>query len=254
MKFHPDARGYAILAGCCFVVAAFGAMATLRDPGPQLAMDGCPANRAPAAHTILLVDATDSIANPGGHLASVVEPEILGLRQGEKMTVLSLDPNSDRLVAEHFSRCSPGRGSEFSNVSDNPNHRQEQFDESFGAPLTAALAAVARSEVTHRSPLIEVVQRISSRPDFGSEVSNRKLIFVSDGLQFTPQIDHYRSVVDYSTYRSGPRFQRIDLSGVAVRMLYVARGEQAEIQTEAHRTFWLDFFAHAGADPKLEWW
>ena len=68
-------------------------------------------------------------------------------------------------------------------------------------------------------------------------------------LEHERAYSHYRGSVTWSNFVAAPIYRQLhaDLSGVGVDVVYLLRHGQARFQTDAHRGFWAQWFAHAGA-------
>lgn len=209
----------------------------------------------PTVHsTLLLIDVTDPL-NPtetdrvkdrAGKVAAAMED--YGL-----LIVAVLNPNDAMSPSIVFRRCAPPSPTRASPISAGEQVLRAEWNKKFEAPLMAAITEATASDVkAERSPIIATITALTQRADFDNSVQDRKLIVVSDLLEFNPK-------GGYSQMQGGDlvgSFRRSvlaqawpDLKGVPVTVQYVQRPEPqfARAQTPAHRSFWDWWLKTAGA-------
>jgi hypothetical protein len=127
---------------------------------------------------------------------------------------------------------------------------EKQWKNSFDAPISRALRVLISAPTAARSPILESIAALTSRPDFDHRVSERRLLIVSDMLQHTPgEFSHYSSRGLWKAYIQSALFQDTwaDLKNVAVDIEYLRRAGYGQYQKEEQRNFWRHWFKKSGA-------
>ena len=213
----------------------------------------------PTIHsTLLVIDVTDPL-NPtevdrvkdrAGKVAAAMED--YGL-----LIVAVLNPNDAMAPTIVFRRCAPPSPTRASPISTGEQVLRAEWNRRFEAPLMAAIAEATASEIkAERSPIIATITALTQRPDFDNSVQDRKLILVSDLLEFNPKGGYSQMQGGdlVGSFRRSPLAQAWpDLKGVPVTVQYVQRPEPqfARAQTPAHRSFW-DWWLKTAGSPKVE--
>lgn len=214
----------------------------------------CPKGRPPSGLTVVLVDATDSTSRMQ-QLAVLnrLERAIDNLALYERVELYQIAPGDD-LPAPVLSVCRPPRPDEVSDLTGNKRLAFKRFEESYKPKLKQTLDALLTAPAAASSPIMEGVQAVTVRsllaPDLptGSDF-HKRLIVVSDLMQFSPLANHYRGALDYDAFRASPDFAHTasDLNGVDVTLLYLNRASARDVQGGGHIEFWLRWFGDQGA-------
>jgi hypothetical protein len=221
--------------------------------GPPLDLEtGCRTDRPPAAHTLVLVDATDRLSpRHKRRLQAVVEEERARLNRYDRITILLLDADDPRELRRLFSACDPGDGRSVNPLVANPREAQERWDQGFAAPLNAALAQVNGGGEQSWSPIVEALATAATDPDFGPNIAQRRIVLATDLLEHHPQgYSLFREGVTYDDWRASAeaRAVRLDLTSIAVRIVTQDRPERAERQRAARAVLWEPLLEDAGAE------
>lgn len=146
--------------------------------------------------------------------------------------------------------CNPGDGSDLSELTGNPRLARERYREKFEIPVRNMLTGMRGDTEADRSPIFEAVQAIAVT-NFGpdSSAADRKLIIVSDFLQYVPEFSLYRGLPDYEAFRQSAYgvSRMADLSGVAVELHLMHRKGERQRQTEELVEFWIRWLEEQGA-------
>lgn len=209
--------------------------------------------RGPSAVTVVLIDATD-------RMSAVQRTAVLNrltrlnekLIANERLAIFEISPNGD-LLKPKFSMCRPTAASETSELTGNRKLATERFEKLFNPAVGNALSSLLSATPAEKSPIMEAVQAASVSAFQAVDVppkAAKRLIVVSDMLEYGEAGSHYNGVPDFDTYRASPQFARAtsDLSGVEVIVLYIRRDTASGIQGLGHVDFWARWFAAQGAD------
>lgn len=251
---REDRRAVVILAASLAAVIAAGAYAYVNRP-PELDPEtGCIAGRLiPEAHTVVLVDQTDSLsARQIDYAKTLILLEYERLQPGGKLTVRPLDADPES-TAREFSRCRVRRGSEVSAIIANPDLVEASFRRTVGDALNAYLDSLADVSTAPASPIAEAITSVAEARDFGSNVDDRRLVILSDMAQHSGEADQYAAPGDYALDGRALDLLPRNFRGVEVRVHYVRRPELNRLQTANHQAFWQGWFEEAGARAEIGW-
>lgn len=229
------------------------------DPETLCALEG-----RPPAHTVVLIDKTDGYScEQAGSIHKVVERTSEDLARGERISVSELDESGryGRTSQRALSLCSPGSGRDANPLFNNPQQMRERYEELFGGPLDQALANLAapRSPAP-RSPILEAVVRLAQTESFNADQPGRKIVIVSDMLQYSDagRVDLFnvyprsRFSVDalpdpYDVAETALDEFGADLTGVDVEVRLIPRVGWEDVQRSTLRDYWEDVFTELGA-------
>ena len=239
--------GGALLA---LAAIAVGVALVGRTPPTDPATD-CLLGATPTAHTLVLIDATDRLAaRHKRRLETAVAQEIARLAPGDRFTLLRLDDGDAREPTRLFSRCHPGDGSTVNALIANPSQARARFEQRFQEPLTEALKAAVSRRDGALSPIVEAMAAAARDPDLDPATPRRRLVLVSDLLEHHPGgfslLRPGPALAAFDASPEGPR-ARLDLSGVAVRLVVVDWPDRADAQRNAVEVFWRPLLSRAGA-------
>lgn len=247
-KSSGNMLGIALIALGLVALGGLGAASLLLRTPPIAPDTLCRTDVATAAHTIILVDATDRLEpRHRRKLRAVLAQERARLQQYDRLTVVRLNVRRPQEPARLFSRCLP-RPPELANpLFENTRQVGERWETDFAAALEAALRSAQSGGTARASPIVASLRAVAADPDFGPEVARRRLILISDLLEHDPRgYSHYVSQPEYSGWAAVSPTGPPDLSGVEVRLVPLDRPEHAARQAEAMRLFWPAFFDASG--------
>jgi len=235
--------------GVAVLLAAGIGFAATYHPSDIDRTTGCPkGNQAPAAHTLILVDATDKLA--GAQLSnarSVIQTEYMWLPMGGQLTVRSL--TEDPEAAKEIVICRLDDGSHANSMTNNPKAVKHRFDRTAGTKLKALYAELENAPLQKASPILEAASAVFDRPDFAPNVEARRLVIISDFAQHSGIASDYGR--GHRLDEHARDYLARDMSGVEMRLHYVSRPELRDLQTAAHRQFWQRYFEDMGAHVAL---
>ena len=135
-------------------------------------------------------------------------------------------------------------------VFENKRKLERTFRDQFVIPLYETLDRSLDVSLGERSPILEMLQYISRTQDIkeSSFKSKKKtLILVSDLLQHSSVISHYKGAA-YQDFLKSASMLKSDLRGWSVRILYLQRyGKDQALQNRQLDEFWMRYFQDAGA-------
>jgi hypothetical protein len=247
--------GGVIAAGCILLLTVAWSWSTSEETVPISHRDAnaCLKGEPIAATTAVLVDVTDPLTTEHQTQVDALLPALK--RQtptNGKVILAGLTPTAGpEPLTTLFSGCNPGTksGSFLDRPAAAPADRW--WVKRFSEPLDAAFSKLPElPNSPNGSPILQAITALSTRADFDSQVPNRTLVIVTDGLQLTPgTYSHFKSTNLWKDFeRSGlPQQTQADLKDVSVKFVYLLRPEFANRQTQAHRDFWLKWFKDHGA-------
>ncbi|WP_298747677.1 hypothetical protein [uncultured Brevundimonas sp.] len=253
-KKRADSKKARIIFGvsAAFMVL-FGVVAVMARQPDTDPLTGCPTgDRAPEAHTVILIDETDQLSAADVRFGrDLIMTEYRWLPLGGRMTVRNI--LADPTEAEDISFCRMATESRTGGVLDNDKAIKSQFDRVAGRKLSELFANLAEAPVQTKSPIMESVASTMDRSDFGSNVDHRRLVIYSDMAQHSDLYSNYSS---HGRRNSGPSEEALeelsrDMSDVDVRLQYIRRRSLARIQGSGHKEFWKNYFTSMDANVAI---
>ena len=244
-----DALGAGLIA---LVFIALGGLAfsgwILRAPPTELETL-CRADGVIAAHTIVLVDATDKLEpRHRRKLRAVLAQERARLGQYDRFTLMRLNARRPQEPAVLFSKCLPRPPERANPWFQNPRLAQQAWDADFADALERALRSAQSGGAQSASPILAGIRAVAADPDFGAEIPRRRLVLVSDLLEHNPQgFSLYVSAVDYAAWAARAPAGPPDLSAIDLRLVPLDRPDHGARQAAAMAHFWPAYFAAAQA-------
>ena len=210
----------------------------------------CPEG-GPRAVTAVIVDTTDALnVVQRTHLMHEIEELIAAIPRYGALEIYAVGPVKEEPPQPIFLKCNPGRAAEISEWTGNPKRVERDWREGFRKPLDGVLNTVLESNGDDNSPILESIQwvTINALTSPGRSESPRRLVVVSDFLQNTAGLSHYRGVPAFATFAKTPYYRKIlaPLQGVSVELLRVRRYTSEEIQEQPLTRFWIEYFDAQG--------
>jgi hypothetical protein len=230
-------------------LAAIGALAVFYFSAPRKPLldsaSLCPIS-GPEGITVVLVDTSDDLPEPTQRqVLSLLEDQISALPEYHKLDIRVLD-NAGGRSRSLFSKCNPGDGTGLSEWTDNPRLARMRWLESFRQPAKDAVKNSLSSAKAKSSPIMGAIQDIAI-DQFSSSTAQKvekKLIVISDMLEFTQGYSQYPSAGDlsYQRFKKSPLYLKLrtDLHGGHVKIEYVQQ-TQVPIDTIRHIEFWREW-------------
>lgn len=239
-----NALGVVLIVLAMLALGGLGAAALALRPPPTDAETLCRTDAPLAAHTIILVDATDRLE--GRHrrkLRAVLAQERARLSQYDRLTIMRLNVRRPQEPSILFSKCLPRPPEQANPLFENSRMVQARWDEDFAAALERALRGAAAGGTASASPIIAGLRAVAADPDYDAAISRRRLVLVSDMLEHDPQgFSLYVSDANYANWRAQAQGDAPDFARVDLRIVPLDRPEHAERQDAALDDFWPAFF------------
>ena len=167
----------------------------------------------------------------------------------DRLRVYLLDESaSATLPAPIIDICNPGNGEGLSTLTSSPALVQKRYVQAYKQPLQEALIALMQASPSNTTPLIESIRGVALTSFVAApkEGHLNKLILVSDMLQHTDTVSHYRG--DQKIAIEGLSKLRADLGGVdEVHIRMFERKASKQLQGKSILTFWNDYFKVSGS-------
>jgi hypothetical protein len=242
----------AAIGGIALIFVALAALGLLAmfyfsvTPKPQLdAASLCPIN-GPEGITVVLVDTSDDLPEPTQRqVLGLLEDQISALPAYYKFDIRVLDIAGGR-SRSLFSKCNPGDGTGLSEWTDNPRLARMRWLENFRQPAKDAIKNSLSSAKAKNSPIMGAIQDIAI-DQFSSSAAQKvekRLVVISDMLEFTPLYSQYPGAGDlsYQRFKRSPAYLkfRTDLHDAHVKIEYVQQ-TQVNIDTVRHIEFWKEW-------------
>ena len=249
-KRHSTLAAAALMAVSIAILAGMGAINFLMKAPTLDSSTLCRADQPVTAHTVVLVDTTDALDHlQMAQLRAAIYDARDGLPQYGKLTVLFLSTKTPYEPTEVISLCNPGSWHATNPLYQNPERIRRIWTRDFAKKIDGAVAGLAHAPTAKLSPILEAITGISWRPDFSRRIAIRRLVIISDFLEYDPGVfSLYKVANPWSRYmRSGlvSRTQA-DLSGVAIRAVMLHRPEWVNLQSHTLRDFWRRWFLDCG--------
>ncbi|MGE0740092.1 MAG: hypothetical protein AB7O98_02025 [Hyphomonadaceae bacterium] len=248
------AKGRNVLGVVLIVVAmlALGGLAGatfLLRPPPTDSETLCRTDAPLAAHTIVLVDATDRLEQRHRRkLRAVLAQERARLSQYDRLTVMRINVRRPQEPSILFSRCLPRPPEQTNPLFENARMAQERWDAEFEEVLDGAVRSAAAAGPQRASPIIAGLRAVAADPDFGAEIPSRRLVLVSDLLEHDGRgFSLYADAADYPQWRTQTPVGPPDFTDVELRVVPIDRPDHAARQAAAQERFWPAFFDDAEA-------
>lgn len=213
----------------------------------------CPLS-GPEGHTVILIDATDEFsAIQKADLKRYFSKLKSDVTQYSQIAIYAPQEMSDEdFLTPELKICNPGDAQGISGITANPKQIQKKYDVNFSDKIDDVLDNGLNSEGAAISPVMEMIQAVAVDGFPIESDKPKRLIIVSDMLQNADWYSHYRDKVDFDAAKTKSHFQHVyvDLSGVEVEILYIAREGYEHLQTNRHGMFWDAFFAYMNGNVK----
>lgn len=242
--------------GLALILFAFVALASLAGAGfalrppPADPETLCRTDIPLAAHTIILVDATDRLEpRHKRRLDTLVRQEQARLERYSKLTIAAIRADRPQEPRILFSLCNPGDGRDANPLFQNTKHAQQKWNEAFGDALDRAVRRASGGRAANASPILAGLRATAADPDFGEEIAARRLVLVSDLLEYEPDgFSLYDKTASFAAWRQTSTLGPPDLDDVDIRVAMLDRPDDVEAQANARDHFWPAYFDATGAD------
>jgi hypothetical protein len=208
----------------------------------------CPGN-GPLGHVVLLVDKSDPLTFTQKKDFDVFYQDVVA-NKVPKDHLLSVYALADEFVSTAeplLELCNPGNGSDASTLDANPAQLRKTFDEKYLRPMLELSGDLVTSKSGKASPILEMIQ-LAGITGFRKQnvVGEKRMIIVSDFIQYTPQMDMYKSLPTYEAFSASSYGKKTsaDLQGVKVEFHILLN--TPNVQGEQLVKFWLQHIKQSG--------
>jgi hypothetical protein len=249
-----------IIIAVLLLVGLIGAFAFVAGNRVVLSSEtGCPTS-GPSAITAILFDRTDPINEKQ---ALYLKNKLDGFRERtqkfEEVDTYSLENQGDDIVRPLLSVCDPGKGNDVSVLIGNPKLLRERWEKQFDVPLREILEGRLQGGGAKTSAIFEAIQSVSLQSFQKAKLlpdAPRKLILVSDLIEFTKTLDFYKGDLNYQNFQQTNEARRLhtDLNEVSVEILFIPRVRPDRIGRLV--SFWTNWFVDQGTRKesfKISW-
>lgn len=255
-KARHRAKAFGIGTVLC-VAVLMGVLWSMK--GEDLDAQGCPKKSGPSREVVVLLDTSDPLgdkhkAELGRILREMTKPSesgrhsSLAVREGERVAFYLLN-STGTPEAPIAQICNPGGNPEerqateaFTEGGMITRWRWEQF-----VKIVESLFPDAEGEAQPQSPILEtitvIIPRHASSRRAEKDAKPTHLVVISDLLQHTGKLSHYRS---YPAPESLEAELSTDLSRVEVSLFRLERQKYAKYQTSEHYYWWMDWVEAMG--------
>jgi hypothetical protein len=255
---EEDARKKNVI-GSAIIIVVLAAAGTLFYFYQTAARDdvvletGCPVGGAISLTTVI-IDGSDRITQrPQAFLRNHIEAIKQDIPRGGALEVYRLGKDPDRLLDPIVSVCNPGRGSDVDPLTKSRKRAEKVWQDTFQSKLQDVFDRLLNVPEESSSPIFESIQSVSISSFASPQWRNKpkRLVLVSDMLQFTKEFSHYETPGNFEKFRGTSYYHKVrtDLSEVEVTVFYVSRDTRKKTQGEGHRDFWKAYFLDQGARP-----
>ena len=208
----------------------------------------CPV-QGPSAITAILFDRTDPI-NDKQKLFLQNKLDLLrtSTQKFEEVGTYALENQGSDVIKPLQQLCDPGKGEDLNPITGNSAMARERWEKQFDTPLRLMMEEMRQGGGAKTSAIFEAVQSVSlqsfQRPNVAE--APKKLVLVSDLLQFTKTMNQYKGALNYQVFRNTNEALRLrtNFAGVAIEIFFIPRTTQERIP--ALINFWTDWFIDQG--------
>jgi hypothetical protein len=241
------------VAGVVLITALIGGVWWLRKTKTQIDAENCPVSGPRAIHMIM-IDRSDPIS---GQQAQRVRQVIRKVKDealfGTRFDVYVFEGDIKNELQPILRLCAPGRPEEANELIENPEFVRRRYAD-FSATLDQTIDSLMAATTRPNSPIIESL-RAAALSSFGPEDVQKvplKATLISDMVQNTSMVSHYRSSPDFSALSKTMAWATLKpaLHGAEVVVLYLLRPDavrgHAAIQNRGHQQFWEELIMASG--------
>ncbi len=206
---------------------------------------------APRAHTVILIDETDTLTDiQADQVRNLLQKTANNeLQPGELLSIYVLGDDFRTNRRPIFEMCKIRDGSDADALTENEKLMRKRFRERFQGPLMAKIDTLLLPKpVAKQSPLMEMVQSISVNSfDKWMTSGNRRLIVVSDMIQNVRDFTMFKSQPEFEKFNKSPYAQKVKtrLPDTSVELYYLSN--YPKLQTNRNAEFWRQYFNNSGA-------
>lgn len=246
----------ALAAVAALVLLAGYAALSLWAKGQRVAIDEatlCPVS-GPSAVTAVLVDRSDPLNSQQAlRVRQVLDRVVAEAPVGGRVALYVAEADAFTALTPVLALCNPG--SEANPLYQNPKKIRARYEEGFKARFETVGKALLERAQRKTSPIMESIKAVCIDAFAATPPGvPLRLVVVSDLVQHSPIVSHYRER-NFESFLRDPRLSGVlvDCKGAEVEMLYILRlGKDGRptVQNAAHQRFWDLWFQRMNARPK----
>jgi hypothetical protein len=221
----------------------------------------CPTDtKGPNSVTTILIDRTDTF-NPTQEAA--IRDRLNDVKDHtsryDLLEIYTVESTQDKLLKPEFSMCNPGRGEDTNKWTGNPHLIEQRWEAFFADPLQHLFDSILQGATAQISPIMESIQSIVvtrlGTQEIVSKKIPRRLIIISDLLQYVKDYSQYQPLSSFKQFKTLPYYQNVrsDLSGISIEIWYVRRQSTLALQKDKHIEFWKNYLSDQGGSVDKVW-
>jgi hypothetical protein len=250
-----DRRNAAILMvlGISLIAGLGGAAFYARSARVELDPNtNCPMSGPSAIHAVL-IDRSDPISpQQAQRIRQWAQLLKRDAAQATRFDIYTFEGDSQAELHPVLSVCSTQQDAD--PLYQNPEKVRRRYEAEFVAVLDKTIDDLLQTGTRPNSPIIESL-RAAAQTSFGLVTTGRlplRVTLISDLVQHTPPVSHFRSPPDFQQFSHNASWPRLrpELKGADVNILYVLRPtalrNSAAVQNRGHQEFWTKLIAASG--------
>jgi len=200
------------------------------------------------AHTVVLIDVTDTYSTEQRRNAGfVIRDAQRRVPLGGKLSIYLLNEKAYQ-PEELLSACRPKNESDINPVAES-SYGQTFAWLNFINSVQTQLDNALNANDSDRSPIVEAITIVRDRYDFSQRVGERRLIIISDMLQYSDAVSLYNreflaTIVSNSVELP---INSIDLQGISIEVSTMRRPNIEQQADPGLAAYWNVFFSESGA-------
>jgi hypothetical protein len=188
--------GKTMFAGSLLLVSSIFVISYLNTPPIRNEDSLCLANESHKSLHIILVDKTDFFGpNFPQQIRSLIKDKIALTNMDERTEIFTIRGSHNKRFPADISLCNPGRGTDYNRLFYNQEKKQTFYRQHYVEPVEKIVDKISSSEQASSSPILEVLEDITTRPEMQEVKGEKTLTLISDMAQNS---DRLRFVQDRS--------------------------------------------------------
>jgi hypothetical protein len=163
------------------------------------------------------------------------------------LEIYPLEPTTQNTIQPIYAGCSTGSGRDIkSSLYGNPELADRLWHKNFADRIAPVLLKIQQLPPGKVSPIFESLQSINVtafEAPLAEPTAEKRLVIVSDMIQFTPELSMYRGTPAFEAFRNSPYFLRVktDLHGANVDVYLIVRETRRDVQKPPLYKFWVEY-------------
>ena len=193
LRAEKDRRGFLMLGGCTFLLAAGGAAAfNIARTHPRDKTSTCLRDEKPTLQTYVIVDRTDPWSEIQTALLKAAMTNIAAtVNTEERLTLIAFDGSAVRPAVLLFDRCKSPDGNSANPATRNPARAEKAHQENFVLPFEQTLAAITTPSRAKETHLVAFVSNLAAQIQYEARSAKTKIVIISDLAEHTAALSFY---------------------------------------------------------------